>query len=670
MTSNVYSGLTIKILFGLTLIGWTTDLYSRPEKDSALSGYPCNKEARIIKSHAQGPSFLNSKGFIPAQKHFIQTNKDEGTTFIINTSIRELDEFKNLVKMATRLKPYGTVQINISTLADKGFYEIPKGGSPWHEYASNKQTPYKFFPDPKIAPFIPVEFVKKNRQLLLDKVKILRDNGMEAAFFGSEPNILPPAFFDSYPGLRGPRVDHPRRSNLEAFSPCTSIKETQEMYAGMMAAMLTAAPEIKTFYFKTNDAGAGICWTDWLYTGRNGPDHCKKQSAGERVEMLMNAFKEGASRAGRKITIYLSANDSNFSDEEKDDIGRHLPEDCYFEGYHSPGILYVPGFIGESYPVTGIINPLSLINRLGSVDHPKTIFIGFAAAYDRGYEKSDATGFLLEMLEKQIQRPAANGLLQAPDELKNLCDEWAGKNAGARLFQAFMALDEALKYKAAVMPRVTALYWGVSARHITRPLVIAPQRLTEKEEAYFLPFVFNVSKEEARMDYTDIHGSHLIIQPGVVENYVAKIKEVCLLLESADASASGKDFIQKMATSLRIYASILRSCGNFAEAQAIRDRNAGKLSGPVHFPNKEVTWTGDPDFVRFNTIMRDELDNAQELIGLLEKGGIDLLWHAKDQLHEDTFLLGMDLIAQLKMKRKIMLDHWRDIEGYMASPFK
>jgi hypothetical protein len=68
--------------------------------------------------------------------------------------------------------------------------------------------------------------------------------------------------------------------------------------------------------------------------------------------------------------------------------------------------------------------------------------------------------------------------------------------------------------------------------------------------------------------------------------------------------------------------------------------------------------------------MRDELDNAQELIDLLEKGGMDLLCHAKDQLHEDTFLPGPDLIAQLKLKRKIMLDHWRDIEGYLTSPMK
>ena len=68
--------------------------------------------------------------------------------------------------------------------------------------------------------------------------------------------------------------------------------------------------------------------------------------------------------------------------------------------------------------------------------------------------------------------------------------------------------------------------------------------------------------------------------------------------------------------------------------------------------------------------MRDELDNTLELIDLLENGGMDLINHANDQKVEDTFLLGSDLIEQLKQKRKIMLDHWLDGEDYMTIPFK
>ena len=125
-----------------------------------------------------------------------------------------------------------------------------------------------------------------------------------------------------------------------------------------------------------------------------------------------------------------------------------------------------------------------------------------------------------------------------------------------------------------------------------------------------------------------------------------------------------------MAKALKIYSSIFRSVGNFAEAQVIRDRNADKLSIAPHRPDKTPTWEGDPELQKFNAIMRDELDNTRELIDLLEDGGMDFISHAKNSKYEDTFLLGPDLIEQLKLKRKIMLKHWTDIEGYMATPFK
>ena len=596
----------------------------------------------------------------------------DGRTFIINTALNDLGEFTKLVNQAAALKPYGTVQVNIGTLADKSFYEIPKGGNPWSEYASNNAPLYKFFPDAKIAPFIPAEFVKKNRQLLIDKAKILKENGMEAAFFANEPGFLPSAFFDAYPYMRGPRVDHPRRSNFEFFSPCVSVKETQDMYVNMMCELLKTVPEIKTFFFKTNDAGGGFCWADWLYTGPNGPSLCKNQSTGERVKILLTALKDGASKAGKEINIYLTKDDSNFSDAERSDVDKNLPQNCYFVGDNSPGIAGMGSFFGTGYPVTGILDPLSLLESIHSInkESANTIFIAFKSSYNRGNESPDITGLSIDLLKDELQEPGPDGQIPTLQKLMKYCEDWAGKNSAEKLYNAFIAFNEAQQYRRTAMPRVSGMYWDVSNRFINRPLVIAPQRLTESEESYFLPYVFNVSKEEARMDYMDMAGARRTVADGVVENYVAKIKTVCGMLEGIDDAAPKKEFIQSMATALRIYASLMRSCGNFAEAQAIRDRNAAKLNGAAHRPDKEITWTGDPDFIRFNVVMRDELDNAFELIQLLEKGGMDLICHAKDSIHEDTFLLGPDLISQVKKKRKVMLDHWRDIEDYLTSPLK
>ena len=175
MTFKLCKKLTTKIL--LLLILGSSNVYGGTESDSNTIN-SCNPGYKYhLKTFADALR-LEEMSVFP-----FQIKNNEGRTFIINTAINDLDEFRKLVKQAAGLKMYGTVQVNIGTLADKSFYEIPKGGNPWNEYASNNAPLYKFFPDAKIAPFVPAEFVKKNRQLLIDKAKILRENGMEAAFF-------------------------------------------------------------------------------------------------------------------------------------------------------------------------------------------------------------------------------------------------------------------------------------------------------------------------------------------------------------------------------------------------------------------------------------------------------------------------------------------------------
>jgi hypothetical protein len=629
-----------------------------------------------IRSHDNSFHQYSSKAGIgsddPMEQLNTQYQKDKKQTFIINTCITDLNEFRKLVKSASRLKKYGIVQINIGTVADKAFYEIPEGGNPWSEYASNLAALYKFFPDEKIAPFVPAEFVSKNRQLLLDKAKILRENGMEAAFFANEPAFFPSAFFDAYPQLRGPRVDHPRRSNVAFFSPCLSLKETQDIYTNMMAELLKNAPEVKTFYFKTNDAGSGNCWSDWLYTGPNGSDHCKGETTGMRIQELMSSLQAGAAKAKSNLDIYLSfpQGSSNFSDEERTDIQNRLPENCYFKSTPDHEMKTISTDIVSLYPVSGICDVLSLLNGLKIFDNKKqqTVFISFNVFYNRGNECADTEDLILSIIEDHLENIV--NVIPVSQKLRKLCESWAGVKYADSLSDALSLLNEAFKFRRSYLGNLYGINWNIAARMINRPLVAAPQRLSKEEEAYFLPYVFNVSREEARMDYIDIQGGRWTTLPDSVKTYVKKIKQVCIKLEAIGASAPKNDFIHKMSIALRVHASLVRSCGNFAEAQQIRDNNKEKLNGPVHRPGKEGTWTGDTDLLKFNTIMRDELDNTVELTEILQQRGIDVLWLAKDNAHEDCFLLGPDIIVQLKMKRKIMLNHWRDIEDYMTTPFK
>ena len=589
--------------------------------------------------------------------------------FILHAPITDLEEFREFVQQACLLKPFGSVQINISTLADKSSHEIPEGRNFWYEYASRNPTPYKFFPDAKIAPFLPKNFVEKNRNLLLAKAKILKEFGIDAAFWSYEPNFLPDAFFNEHPEIMGPRVDHPRRNNQPAFAPCINVVETREMYENMVAELLENVPEIKTFFFKTNDAGSGICWSDWQYVGPNGPSHCKDKSMGERVAMLMNTFHEGARRSGNEISIYLTG--SMFSDEEKADIYKHLPKDCYYQSHNSDKVKAVSSLAVSHFPVKGMLDPLDFVRNIHSIDaQDNTIFISFRASYDRGYERLDISAKFLEMFSKYFNKGLENSNTNELESLEQICLEWAGEQDSETLYKSIIALDEANKYKKSALGRISAIYWSVSTRHVTRPLVFEPSLLTREEEAYFMPYVFNPSEHEARIDYTDIHGGHLTVEEGVVDQYILKLNEAIRLLEEVSNEAPESKLINDLAMGLKVYGCFIQSAGNFAEAQVIRDRNKSNVKmGPIR-PDKDGDWTGDLDLQRFNTVMRKELDNTVELISLLEDGGMNYINHANSPDSEDTFLLGPDLIDQLRIKRRIMLNHWTDIEKYLATPLK
>jgi len=595
-------------------------------------------------------------------------------TFIIHFCTRDIGEFAKVAGLAEILKPHGHVEFNVSTLAEKSAYDVPKGGSPWHEYASYAPAPYKYFPPKRLAPFIPAEHVAKNRQMLEAKMAILRRRGFGASFSAYVPNFWPEAFYEAYPHLRGARSDHPRRSRKEAFSPCVDRPEVLSMIAESMEQLVEAVPELVTYSFKTNDAGPGICWSYWLYSGPNGPTECKDRGMGHRVRGMLDAMNRGAERAGGKLDISMSG---LFSDEERADIRANLPENVTF-GWSRRRASVGTG-VNSFYPVKGIINPVAMLGRVARLSQPqvKKVFVTFRVSYDRGGELPETVAKVFEMIDDALRDPIDR--TERLKRLRKLCAKWGGPEHADRLYDALVDLDEAFKYRRETFGGFRSLYTVVSTRHINRPLVAMPDKLLPEEEAYFLPHVFNKYVNEGRMDYIDIHGRRMILTPtgperrdpriGEVNRYRGRLHRVCDTLESL-RGAPEEEFFRKMALSLRMHASMMRSVNNFHAMQIVRDRNREKLTGKPRIPSKLPTREGDPDLLMMNAYMRDELDNTQELIDLLKAGGMDRITHAKTNADEDTFLLGPDLIEQLKKKRAIMRRHWLDAEDYMTTPFK
>jgi len=607
---------------------------------------------------------FTGSSFITLQAQY--EGKRINRVFVVYNTGEEQQEFKAYASQMARLKSFGRVDVCINSPALKSDFEIPPNSCDWHEYASYNRSVASFFPDKKLIPFVPADFVSKNRQLLLYKASVLRDLGLSAYFRSNEPRFLPEAFFDKYPHLRGPRVDHPRRSVRKEFAPCFHQTGTIEMYRNMVGQLFKNIPEIHTFYFSMNDAGSGFCWEDWLYSGPNGPAECKNINKSECILSMLNVYNNGAKQTGHDIDISFRG---MFTDAEMDDLAAKLPENCFLENRNTQPVKQISTLF--AYPVRGIINPLEILRILGrQIDtNTERYFLNFCSSYSRGHEGIEVIEKVVDIVENHLKQPVREGELNALQSLKELCIKWAGNESADLLYDALVNFDRVLKENNAPLRELSALYWGVSARHITRPLVFAPQRLTPEEEKHFLPNIFNISIEEARNDYLDIHGGNRELPLDAVDNLVAGIKRVYSGIEKI-GNAPEQQFLNNLAKSLRLYSCVIKTCGNFNDAQVIRNRNKEVLAGLFHRPDKIPTWTGDQDLLSFNEIMRDELDNTQDMIDILEDGGMEMICYAKPPFPEDTFILGPDLIDQLKKKRKIMLAHWTDIEGYLTTPFK
>lgn len=590
-----------------------------------------------------------------------------GKIFTIKVMTRDMDEFRRYAETAARLKPYGRVAVDVCNQAEPTPYGLPPGGNAWHDYLVWHETLIKFFPHPKLVPHLSKEqknHTEKNRKLLLSKVKVLDELGLEAFFRAVEPFFWPESFFEEHPHLRGPRIDHPRRSIREEFAPCTDLPEVQEMFEWMMAELKKNVPMLSSLTIHINDAGSGLCWHSALYPGMHGPDHCRNIDPGVRVQKFIETLKKGAEKSGGNVRIGITG---NFWNNECYTIEPKLPKDTFLHHYKSSAVN-VCGMSKE--PIRELINPAAVIAGMDKFFDPavKELFLVFHAINFPGCETPETIGRVVDIVEDCIKNPAPT-LREKQNKLYSLCKRWGGAKNADVVYVAFSSFDETDRFLPAGSHFGLAPTYGARAnRHIVRPLVIKPDLLTPEEEAYFLPYIFNVSENEARMDYLDMHGGRWNINPLLRQSAKALVP----VAEKFEAvkNAPEAEFFKNFALAIRIWASVIRSACNFHDGQMIRERNAEVLAGPGRVPEKKGSSHGDPDNLPWNELMRDELDNAAELLAILERGGRELVCCAEKAGEEMSFALTPDLAGALRKKMKIMRDHWRDVEKYLAPPHK
>src|SRR5690606_12718893 len=154
-----------------------------------------------------------------------------------------------------------------------------------------------------------------------------------------------------------------------------------------------------------------------------------------------------------------------------------------------------------------------------------TVFIGFRAWYSRGNDNVEGMKLAIEMVDHFMNALRQGKSTETARLVRELCDKWGGASA-ERLYAAFDELHKTMGRSRKSVGNLRPINWNVAARMINRPLVVAAQLLTPEEEAYFLPHVFNVSEEEARMDYIDIQGGRWLAQADSARVYADKLNTI------------------------------------------------------------------------------------------------------------------------------------------------
>jgi hypothetical protein len=593
-------------------------------------------------------------------------------------------------------KELGATHMAITEDLLPSLWQFNPPGDPYPAWFVYRVSLLKIFPPKEVQPYVDMNYAGEIARILEERCAVLRKLGLKAHWNSNEPQVLPEAFFQAYPRLRGPRVDQPNRSRVAWFAPCVDQPETLRLYREAMKILLARCPEVESFNFLTQDSGSGFCWVPALYPGINGPSDCKDRPMEQRVSGFLVNLQQAAREAGHEIVINLTPIAPrqwmipSFPPQIQAAIVKSLPRGLALQGHEGPdGQPFAFGggggaTAGAFYPVIGIPVPTfdgdGRGGREGLEDLPPTQAEGAAPSarirpvlINLGDETME--GFNVR-LSKATQGKPVRTLMERLTTLRAFAVTLAGDDQADNLLEMWNSLNEAQR-------RLEALDFGgmlrfghVLNRWVTRPMVPFPEELTAEEKNYYRRFLFQAKGEEEAGDLADIQamrmyegwGAKLLFQR-VIETTIPQVRSALRRVERLAAAAKEEPARKEwelLGRRLEVLICLLHSADNMVAYQAHLDR-ARSLALK---PEKDPPLGAQPDWARADMMetARKEIDNAVRLKELIESTRAPLLDTAPTPEEETIMRLGPDLPVQLKRKIDIMNAHWRDYDRIFTAP--
>jgi len=570
----------------------------------------------------------------------------------------DIDSYTAIADVAPRA---GATHITVSGLHAKSRWEIADPADPYLQWGILNAAMFKIAVPEVLRDFVPADYAEKALAMVRRKGEIAAAAGLGRVYFGVEPYRLPEAFYQRRPHWRGARVDHPRRSRQAQFAPCVDNPEVLETYRWAARKITEAAGGIDVFIFFSNDSGAGLCWGEKLYNNANGPAACRHRHVGERVGDFLAAIRAGAADAGSKAEMFFHGKGTP---NELALLAMTLPEKAGPGGWPAgAGMLTMVPAIGVSPPI-GILESLERANKSGA----RTLSIP-SESLD---EASSAGALIRRFLDSPTCGPVSR---------MHLLSEVAGEEYGPDLVEDVIQLWQDIYQSAVAVRRVglggSMLWLGtVSQRWLTRPLVAFPSELPPQDRDYYRRFQFQANTEAEADDILNSQAVRVVSgrnQAYFVANaFDGAAAQFCAAADRAlslaeNATASGAEKLRALGPRLRALACLVRTCSNMVQFQTLLDDARAEVGeeGP---PEKPWILDGYGDRQKIYDIVRAEVDNAQDLIDVIEGSRVPVIETADDPAEEDTFTFGPDLVDQIRHKIRTTMAHWLDFDRLYPRP--
>lgn len=548
-------------------------------------------------------------------------------------------------------------------------YDTP--GDPYPAWAISNHGLLKFSVPDALQPYVPREYAETIMGALRDRCRILGQLGLKGMITSFEPQMLPEKVYADHPLWRGPQVDNPIRSRVPRFAPDIDHPEVLALYRESVRKLVTACPQIDTFYFYTNDSGAGMNWSEGLYPGANGSAAGEGKRMHQRYRDFFGALRAGAADAGVPgLEIDLKWDREKYRDliALKLEAGTAItnlegPRGTPFKGE----VGYLLEYLYPYYPAIGIPVATSFLQELESACRsgaPRLyVLMGDRFNQDLYFAIYDA----------YRARPT-QGRRGREELLREIATQRVGAEHAEQLVGAWLALDRVEADIQLLHLGGTIFYLGsVQQRWLTRPFVPFPEELKPEEKDYYRRYQFQASTEERADNLTDLQGTRnyrgqggRLLAGRILSRMISGAEDARGTFGTLAERTKGKPGIDPLLRDrLQAFILLARNCRHALDYQYYLDvAKETDLRRTYDLAMQKSI----PEWIALRQAARNELDNTARLLQLLSTARGPLLHLARTPEETDIRILDADLPAALRMKLKIMSAHWEDHERLFMDP--